>query len=164
MDPFTLAMMAIGAVKSGVSMYKEAKSVGKEVFGIYTELSDSLGSFFDHQEKAHKEIKEKEKKPTKGKSIKAQALENVLKRKQLEQAEYDLRQLLTYQAPPELGALWTDFQEERARIEKDKAKYEQAQKKRMNKRLTESQQKEKNGILELQYVLQSWWFSSQLLD
>ena len=108
MDPFSLAMMAIGAVKSGVSMYKEAKSVGKEVFGIYTELSDSLGSFFDHQEKAHK---------------------------------YDGIQGL-----------------------KDKAKYEQAQKKRMNKRLTESQQKEKNGILELQYVLQSWWFSSQLLD
>ena len=162
MDPFTLAMMAIGAVKSGVSMYKEAKSVGKEVFGIYTELSDSLGSFFDHQEKVHKEIKEKEKNPPKGKSIKAQALENVLKRKQLEQAEYDLRQMLTYQAPPELGALWTDFQEERTRLEKDKFKYEQAQKKRMSKNITEKQETKKNGILELQYALQSWWSSSQL--
>ena len=40
-----------------------------------------LGHFFDHQEKAHKEIKEKEKNPTKGKSIKAQALENVIKKK-----------------------------------------------------------------------------------
>lgn len=159
-----LAISAVSAIKQGVAIYKDAKNVGKEVFGIYAELSEGVGNFFDHQEKAHKEIKEKEKNPPKGKSIKAQALENVIKKKQLQQAEYDLRQLLTYQAPPELGALWTDFQEERARLEKDKAKYEQAQKKRMSKRLTESQQKEKNGILELQYVLQSWWFSSQLLD
>ena len=162
--PFMLAISAVSAIKQGVAIYKDAKNVGKEVFGIYAELSEGVGNFFDHQEKAHKEIKEKEKNPPKGKSIKAQALENVIKKKQLQQAEYDLRQLLTYQAPPELGALWTDFQEERARLEKDKAKYEQAQKKRMSKRLTESQQKEKNGILELQYVLQSWWFSSQLLD
>ena len=159
-----LAISAVSAIKQGVAIYKDAKNVGKEVFGIYAELSEGVGNFFDHQEKAHKEIKEKEKNPPKGKSIKAQALENVIKKKQLQQAEYDLRQLLTYESPPELGALWTDFQEERARLEKDKAKYEQAQKKRMSKRLTESQQKEKNGILELQYVLQSWWFSSQLLD
>ena len=159
-----LAISAVSAIKQGVAIYKDAKNVGKEVFGIYAELSEGVGNFFDHQEKAHKEIKEKEKNPPKGKSIKAQALENVIKKKQLQQAEYDLRQLLTYESPPELGALWTDFQEERARLEKDKAKYEQAQKKRMPKRLTESQQKEKNGILELQYVLQSWWFSSQLLD
>ena len=162
--PFMLAISAVSAIKQWVAIYKDAKNVGKEVFGIYAELSEGVGNFFDHQEKAHKEIKEKEKNPPKGKSIKAQALENVIKKKQLQQAEYDLRQLLTYESPPELGALWTDFQEERARLEKDKAKYEQAQKKRMNKRLTESQQKEKNGILELQYVLQSWWFSSQLLD
>ena len=159
-----LAISAVSAIKQGVAIYKDAKNVGKEVFGIYAELSEGVGNFFDHQEKAHKEIKEKEKNPPKGKSIKAQALENVIKKKQLQQAEYDLRQLLTYESPPELGALWTDFQEERARLEKDKAKYEQAQKKRVPKRLTESQQKEKNGILELQYVLQSWWFSSQLLD
>ena len=159
-----LAISDVSAIKQGVAIYKDAKNVGKEVFGIYAELSEGVGNFFDHQEKAHKEIKEKEKNPPKGKSIKAQALENVIKKKQLQQAEYDLRQLLTYESPPELGALWTDFQEERARLEKDKAKYEQAQKKRMSKRLTESQQKEKNGILELQYVLQSWWFSSQLLD
>ena len=162
--PFMLAISAVSAIKQGVALYKEAKGVGKEVVGIYSELSNSLGSFFDHQEKAIAEVKHKEKNPPKGKSIKAQALENVIKRKQLEQAEEDLRRVLIYESPPELGALWTDFQEERARLEKDKAKYEQAQKKRMSKRLTESQQKEKNGILELQYVLQSWWFSSQFLD
>ena len=160
--PFMLAISAVSAIKQGVAIYKDAKNVGKEVYGIYAELSEGVGNFFDHQENAHKELKEKEKNPPKGKSIKAQALENVIKKKQLQQAEYDLRQLLTYEAPPELGALWTDFQEERARLEKDKAKYEQAQKKRMSKNITEKQKTKKNGILELQYALQSWWSSSQL--
>ena len=157
-----LAISAVSAIKQGVEIYKDAKNVGKEVYGIYAELSEGVGNFFDHQENAQKELKEKEKNPPKGKSIKAQALENVIKKKQLQQAEYDLRQLLTYEAPPELGALWTDFQEERARLEKDKSKYEQAQKKRMSKSLTEKKETERNGILELQYVLQSWWSSSQL--
>ena len=160
--PFMLAISAVSAIKQGVAIYKDAKNVGKEVYGIYAELSEGVGNFFDHQENAHKELKEKEKNPPKGKSIKAQALENVIKKKQLQQAEYDLRQLLTYEAPPELGALWTDFQEERARLEKDKSKYEQAQKKRMSKNITEKQEIKKNGILELQYALQSWWSSSQL--
>jgi len=157
-----LAISAVSAIKQGVAIYKDAKNVGKEVYGIYAELSEGVGNFFDHQENARKELKEKEKNPPKGKSIKAQALENVIKKKQLQQAEYDLRQLLTYEAPPELGALWTDFQEERARLEKDKAKYEQAQKKRMSKNITEKQETKKNGILELQYALQSWWSSLQL--
>ena len=160
--PFMLAISAVSAIKQGVAIYKDAKNVGKEVYGIYAELSEGVGNFFDHQENAQKELKEKEKNPPKGKSIKAQALENVIKKKQLQQAEYDLRQLLTYEAPPELGALWTDFQEERARLEKDKAKYEQAQKKRMSKNITEKQETKKNGILELQYALQSWWSFSQL--
>ena len=86
-----LAISAVSAIKQGVALYKEAKGVGKEVVGIYSELSNSLGSFFDHQEKAIAEVKHKENNPPKGKSIKAQALENVIKRKQLEQAEEDLR-------------------------------------------------------------------------
>jgi len=161
--PFMLAISAVSAIKQGVAMYKDAKNVGKEVMGIYTELSDSLGSFFDHQEKAIEEVKHKEKNPPKGKSIKAQALENVIKRKQLQQAEEDLKRTLIYDSPPELGALWTDFQAERAKLEKDKAKFDSDQKKRIKLKERKEKKKEKDGILELQSVLQSWWSSSQLL-
>jgi len=160
MEPFSIAMMALSAVKQGVSMYKEYKAVGKEVVGIYTELSDSLGSFFDHQEKAQKDFKEKEKNPPKGKSIKAQALENVLKRKQLQQAEEDLRHALIYDAPPELGALWSEFEAERQKLEKDKAKFESEQKKRTNLKPLKDKNLKTSGILELQFVLQSWFLRS----
>ena len=127
--------MVLSAVKQGVAMYKEFKSTGKEAFGIMQEISQGLGSFFEHSEKAHKEIKQREKEPVKGKSIQAQALENVMARKQLEKASYELRQTLIYDTPPELGAMWEEFQKERDRLLADKAKFEIAQKKRTSKML-----------------------------
>jgi len=154
-------MMAIGAVKSGVAMYKEAKSVGKEAIGVITEISEGLGSFFEHQEKAIEYAKEAEKNPPKGKSLQAIALDNVLRRKKLEQAEADLRTMLTWEAPPELGALWTDFQAERAKLMADKDKFDKAQKKRMNEKRYNLKLMQKNSSLNLQSVLQSW--SSPLL-
>ena len=130
MDPFTLAMMAFSAVKSGVAAYKEIKQTGGEVVQIVNELSGALGSFFDHQEQAKKVDEELKKNPPKGKSLQAIALENVLRRKQLEQAEYDLRQMLVYESPPELGAVWTEFEAERTRLIKEQSALDKAQKKR----------------------------------
>ena len=123
-------MMAFSAVKSGVAAYKEIKSTGGEVVKIVNELGGALGSFFDHQEKAHKEAEEQKKNPPKGKSLQAIALENVLRRKQLEQAEYDLRQMLVYESPPELGAVWTEFEAEKSRLIKEQEALDKAQKKR----------------------------------
>lgn len=135
MEPISSCLMVLSAVKQGVAMYKEFKSTGKEAFGIMQEISQGLGSFFEHSEKAHKEIKQREKEPVKGKSIQAQALENVMARKQLEKASYELRQTLIYDTPPELGAMWEEFQKERDRLLADKAKFEIAQKKRTSKML-----------------------------
>jgi len=150
--------MALGAVKSGVAFYKEAKSVGKEAVGVITEIADGLGSFFEHQDKAVEYAKEVEKNPPKGKSLQAIALDNVLRRKRLEQAEADLRTMLTWEAPPELGALWTDFQAERAKLMADKDKFDKAQKKRMNENVYNFRL---IGIIfnsNLQFVLQSLSF------
>jgi len=134
MEPISICLGLLSAVKQGVAMYKEYKSVGKEAYGVMQEISTGLGSFFEHSEKAQAEIKEKEKNPPRGKSIQAQALENIMARKQLQQAEYDLRQTLIYDTPPELGAMWEEFQVERAKLTKDKAKFDEAQKKRIDKK------------------------------
>ena len=123
-------MMAFSAVKSGVAAYKEIKQTGGEVVGIVNELSGALGSFFDHQDQAKKADAELKKNPPKGKSLQAIALENVLRKKQLEQAEYDLRQMLVYESPPELGAVWTEFEAEKSRLIKEQDALDKAQKKR----------------------------------
>jgi hypothetical protein len=162
MDPFTLAMMAFSAVKSGVSAYKEIKSTGGEVVHIVNELSGALGSFFDHQDNVVKQAEERKKNPPRGKSIQSIALENVLQKKQLEQAEYDLRQMLVYESPPELGAVWTEFSAERDRLMKEKAKLDVKLKKK--KRLTKEEDRNnwRDGSLELQSVLRSWWYPLSL--
>ena len=123
-------MMAFSAVKSGVAAYKEIKQTGGEVVQIVNELSGALGSFFDHQDQAKKADAELKKNPPKGKSLQAIALENVLRKKQLEQAEYDLRQMLVYESPPELGSVWTEFEAERTRLVKEQEALDKAQKKR----------------------------------
>lgn len=130
MEPISACLAILSAVKQGVALYKDFKATGEEAYGVVHEISTGLSSFFEHSEKAHAEIKEKEKNPPKGKSLQAQALDNVLARKQLERAEYDLRQMLVYESPPELGALWTEFEKERARLRVNKDKFEAAQKKR----------------------------------
>jgi len=146
-------MMAFSAVKSGVAAYKEIKQTGGEVVGIVNELSDALGSFFDHQDKAKKADAEIKKNPPKGKSLQSIALENVLRKKQLEQAEYDLRQILVYESPPELGAVWTEFEAEKSRLIKEQDALDKAQKKRNYLNYIKSVYEQETLKLEWQSVL-----------
>ena len=146
-------MMAFSAVKSGVAAYKEIKQTGGEVVGIVNELSNALGSFFDHQETAKKADAELKKNPPKGKSLQAIALENVLRRKQLEQAEYDLRQMLVYEAPPELGAVYSEFIEERSRLILEQARLDKEEKKRNNSGYTKVVYEQETSRWEWQSVL-----------
>ena len=146
-------MMAFSAVKSGVAAYKEIKQTGGEVVKIVNELSTSLGSFFDHQEKAKKIDEELKKNPPKGKSLQSIALENVLRKKQLEQAEYDLRQMLIYESPPELGAVWTEFEAERTRLQIEQAKIDKAEKKSNCLKISGKEREQGQFVLRWQSVL-----------
>jgi len=156
--------MVLSAVKQGVAMYKEFKSTGKEAMGVMNEISSGLGSFFEHQEKAIADIKEKEVNPPKGKSLQAQAIENIMARKQIQQAEYDLKQSLIYDTPAELGDMWNQFQAEREKLIKDKAKFELAQKKRMSEKHERLRKQRMNSISSLLFVLPSWFFLLPALD
>jgi len=156
--------MVLSAVKQGVAMYKEFKSTGKEAMGVMNEISSGLGSFFEHQEKAIADIKEKEVNPPKGKSLQAQAIENIMARKQIQQAEYDLKQSLIYDTPAELGDMWNQFQAEREKLIKDKAKFELSQKKRMSEKHEKLRKQRMNSISSLLFVLPSWFFLLPALD
>ena len=61
MEPFTLALAALSAVKQGIALYKDAKNTGSEVIEITHELSTALGSFFDHQEQTIKQDEHKKR-------------------------------------------------------------------------------------------------------
>jgi len=87
-----------------------------ETAGIYQELANYLGDFFDNMNKCMAVIEEEERKSREeiyqgDASLGRRALQLVIMKKQLEQMKVELREMMVYQAPPELGALWTDVSE-----------------------------------------------------
>lgn len=83
--------------------------------GIYREIGDHLGTYYDNFYKCMAVFDEEERRAenevyTGDASLGKRALQRVLMRKQLEQMSVDLRELMVYQSPPELGALYTEVE------------------------------------------------------
>ena len=83
--------------------------------GIYTEIGEHLGAYYDNFYKCMAVFEEEERKAktevyTGDASLGKRALQRVLMKKQLEQMSVDLRELMVYQSPPELGALYTEVE------------------------------------------------------
>jgi len=83
---------------------------------VYTELGEHLGAYYDNYYKCVAIFDEEEKRSSKevytgDASLGKRALQRVLMRKQLEQMGTELKQLMIYESPPELGALYTEVEE-----------------------------------------------------
>jgi hypothetical protein len=91
------------------------KAEANEHTGIYTEIGNHLGAYYDNFYKCIAVFEEEERRAkievyTGDDSLGKRALQRVLMKKQLEQMSIDLRELMVYQSPPELGALYTDVE------------------------------------------------------
>jgi hypothetical protein len=87
-----------------------------ETAGIYTELGEHLGTYYDNYYKCMAIFEEEEKHHEHeiyqgDASLGKRALQRVLMKKQLEQMGTELREIMVYQSPPELGALHTEVEE-----------------------------------------------------
>jgi hypothetical protein len=87
-----------------------------ETSSIYTEIGDHLGAYYDNYYKCLAIFEEEERRAKTevyegGASLGKRALQRVLMRKQLEQMGTELREIMVYQSPPELGALHTEVEE-----------------------------------------------------
>ena len=87
-----------------------------ETAGIYTELGEHLGTYYDNYYKCLAIFEEEEKHHQHeiyqgDASLGKRALQRVLMKKQLEQMGTELREIMVYQSPPELGALHTEVEE-----------------------------------------------------
>jgi Fe2+ transport system protein B len=92
------------------------KANADEHTGIYTEIGNHLGAYYDNFYKCIAVFEEEERRAktevyTGDSSLGKRALQRVLMKKQLEQMSVDLRELMVYQSPPELGALYTEVEE-----------------------------------------------------
>jgi hypothetical protein len=82
---------------------------------IYTEIGQQLGVYFDNLYKCNAVFAEEERRSKyevyHGEdSVGKRALQRVLLKKQLDAMGAELREIMVYQSPPELGALWTEVE------------------------------------------------------
>ena len=96
-----------------VELNKKANSGAHE--GIYREIGEHLGTYYDNFYKCMAVFDEEERRAenevyTGDASLGKRALQRVLLRKQLEQMSVDLRELMVYQSPAELGGLYTEVE------------------------------------------------------
>lgn len=93
----------------------ELNKRSEETTNLYTEIGDYLGQYYDNYFKCVAVLEEEEKRSktevySGGDSLAKRALKRVLMKKQLEQMGTELRELMIYQSPPELGALYTEVE------------------------------------------------------
>ena len=135
MDPLTLlaaAKTAAAAIRKGCEMYQEYKAQGMEVVDVYgqakdvvADLSGHLGNFFKAHEQLEKHVHEEELKVKKSRdpelSVNQEAFNRVMAVKEMNRLETELRETLVYQAPKELGAIWSEFEAMRDRVKAERA-------------------------------------------
>jgi F0F1-type ATP synthase membrane subunit c/vacuolar-type H+-ATPase subunit K len=97
-----------------ITLNKRANA--EEHTGLYQEIGEHLGTYYDNLHKcmaifAEEERRAKTEVYTGDDSVGKRALKRVLMRKQLEQMGTELREIMVYQSPKELGALWTEVEE-----------------------------------------------------
>jgi hypothetical protein len=94
---------------------KELNKRSEDTTNIYVEIGDYLGQYYDNYFKCIAVLEEEERRSktevyTGDASLAKRALQRVLMKKQLEQMGTELRELMIYQSPPELGALYTEVE------------------------------------------------------
>jgi hypothetical protein len=92
------------------------KANSDEHTNIYTEIGEHLGAYYDNLYKCIAVFENEERRSrneiyTGDASLGKRALQRVLMKKQLEQMGTELREIMVYQSPPELGALHTEVEE-----------------------------------------------------
>lgn len=135
MDPLTIlaaAKLAASAIKQGCEMYQSAKADGMELVDAYgkvkdvvADISGHLGNFFKAHEQLEKHVYEEELKTKKARdpelSVNQEAFNRILAQKEMIRLETELREMMVYQAPKELGAIWSEFEVMRDRVKAERA-------------------------------------------
>jgi hypothetical protein len=126
---FAMAQAAIAGVRKCVDLYKEAKAVAADVTDITHEVTGHIGTFLEAKETLETATEEiKKKPPPKGASINKQAFDNIMRVRQLQEAEKELREFMIYHTP-NWGGIWSEFEAERKRLQKEADKAESEAKK-----------------------------------
>lgn len=119
--------------------------------GIYQEIGEYLGNYYDNFYKCIAVFEEEERRAGSevyvgDTSLGKRALQRVLMRKQLEQMSAELRELMVYQCPAELGALYTEVENMMRQMSKEQSVLiaKQMQRQVVDSRRREARRKQHN--------------------
>lgn len=114
---------------------------------VLFKIGDELGNMFDAFDRVEALFWEQEREAKKvqaeGTSLKRMALRRILVRQKLQSMHVEIREQMVYHSPPELGALWTQFEEMRNQIEG-----EQAEARAKQEREDEIARREKEALMD----------------
>lgn len=154
---FSAAKAAHSAIKEVVEFVKEAKATGKDIGDIAGDIASHLGAFFSASQSLAKAEVEEQKKPlSTDRPVEIVVMERIQRRKQLQQMETDLRQMIVWEMNE--GGLWEEFQRERVKYLKQLANEAEIEKKVDWRRLSVAVKWLKNTRLERRSQLQLLYF------
>ncbi len=139
----------------------ELNKKGGETTDIYTQIGQHLGVYFDNYYKCLAVFEEEERRSRTEvyhgeDSLGKRALMRVLLKKQLEHMSAELREIMVYQSPPELGPLYLDVEEMMRKVGKEQSIVIAAE---MRKNAEKSKIKARRKK-RLQYKIMCWSMSS----
>lgn len=139
----------------------ELNKKGGETTNIYTEIGQHLGAYFDNYYKCLAVFEEEERRSRTEvyhgeDSLGKRALMRVLLKKQLEHMSAELREIMVYQSPPELGPLYLDVEEMMKKVGKEQSVVIAAEMRR-NAEQSKIRARRKKRI---QYKIMCWSMSS----
>ena len=92
---------------------------------VVADISGHLGHFFKAHEQLEKHVHEEELRAKKVRdpelSLNQEAFNRVMAIKEMNRLETELRETLVYSAPPQLGAIWSEFEAMRERVKAERA-------------------------------------------
>ena len=138
---------------------------------VLFKIGDELGNMFDAFDRLEELFweQEREAKKLQGKdvSLKKMALRRILIRQKLQSMHVEIREQMVYHAPPELGALWSQFEDMRNQIEEEQrvARAKQAKedfeaRRKKDKMVNEAKEKAWEAgvaIFGLAFLWGCWW-------
>jgi hypothetical protein len=136
-----------------------------EITGIYQEIGDYLSQYYDNMSKCLVVFQEQERKSREElysgeDSLGKRAIQRVLMKKQLAQMDTELRELMVYQSPLELGALYTEVSEMMKKLSKEQdmlftkqLRYNEVQLKRKRARLNAIKHDIMFGLICISFVI-----------
>jgi len=135
-----------------------------ETSNIYTEIGQHLGVYFDNLHKCHAIFQEEERRSKTEvyhgeDSVGKRALQRVLLKKQLDVMGAELREIMVYQSPPELGALWTEVEAMMKVVGKEQTVVIAQEMQRSRQRLKQNARK----LKKLKYKIACWTMTTLVI-